>query len=278
MNARSAIIVCDLVCPLFLRDTPFPYVIAVFSEKQKRRKEARKIPSLPKNGLYYSIVSPALAKPEINVAISIPAVTSAEKTSMRRVPAVTGMAIPVVRPLLKVPTATNPVSGGANVTSAPATGVNTLLVAAAENNCAVIVTVVPTKAAAAVRLKSAAMAVTVPSRGTEKAMLVKPVVSIVPPSTERPVTELPNPTAVVVPINPPATVVNAAAMPDAKGIIAPLPAAPVGPVGPVGPVEPVILGKRTAFFERFVKLLQTGRRFLCVPIPRAVHRQTEILH
>lgn len=86
------------------------------------------------------------------VAMSIPAVTAAEKTSMRRVPATTGIARPVAKPLLFVPMATTPVSGGANVTSAPATGVKVLLAAGAEYNCAVSVTVEPTRVAATERL------------------------------------------------------------------------------------------------------------------------------
>ena len=117
-----------------------------------KRKGGSENPSLPKRSANYRIERPALAKPVIAVAMSIPAVTDAENTSMRRVPAVTGIERPVVIPLLVVPMATNPVSAGANVTSAPATGENVLLNAGAENNCAVTVTVEPTRVAATERL------------------------------------------------------------------------------------------------------------------------------
>ncbi|MNI91193.1 hypothetical protein D3C73_1488180 [compost metagenome] len=70
--------------------------------------------------------TPPLALPVIVDAISMPAVTSAENTSSSLVPAVTGMDKPSVIPLLVVPIATRPVSGGASVTEAPGTAVKIL--------------------------------------------------------------------------------------------------------------------------------------------------------
>lgn len=77
----------------------------------------------------------------------------AENTSSNRVSAVTGMASPVVIPLLIVPRAKTPVNGGAKVTSAPGTAVKVLSGVGELNNCAVRVTVVPTRVKAAVVLK-----------------------------------------------------------------------------------------------------------------------------
>lgn len=57
----------------------------------------------------------------------MPAVTVEVKTNNKRSPTVTGMLKPVVLPLLIVPRAINPVSGGLNVTKAPGTAVKVLL-------------------------------------------------------------------------------------------------------------------------------------------------------
>ena len=72
------------------------------------------------------IVRPALAKPTTVLTSVVPA-DIAENTIKSRVCAVTGIASPVTIPLLTVPTATGPVSAGASVTAAPATGVKVLL-------------------------------------------------------------------------------------------------------------------------------------------------------
>ena len=72
------------------------------------------------------ILTPALAKPEIIVAISRPAVTAAENTINKRVPAVTGIFSPFVSPLATVPMLTSPVRPGANVTTAPGIGAKVL--------------------------------------------------------------------------------------------------------------------------------------------------------
>ena len=49
----------------------------------------------------------------------------------------------------------------------------------------------------------------------------------------------PNPIKAGIPSAPLSIVVIVIGVPEAKGIIDPLPFAPVGPVGPVGPVAPV---------------------------------------
>jgi hypothetical protein len=77
----------------------------------------------------------------------------AENTNSRRVCGVTGIAKPVVMPLLIVPRARTPVRAGANVTTAPGTAVKVLSGVVDSNNCAVIVIVEPTRANATVVLK-----------------------------------------------------------------------------------------------------------------------------
>ena len=161
-----------------------------------------------------------------------------ENTINRRVPAVTGMDNPVLMPLLVVPIPNIPVKAGANVTVAPTTGEKVLSGTVELYNCAVIVTVEPTRASAAVVLKNAAIDVMVPSLGTEKAKLLKAEVLITPPTMLTPLVEFPNPIKPDVPTNPPAIVVMVTGSPEANGIIAPEPAAPVGPIGPVSPVGP----------------------------------------
>lgn len=99
------------------------------------------------------MVRPPLAYPATVVATSIPAVTDAENTISRRSPADTGILSPVVTPLDIVPSAKMPVSGGAKVTNAPGTAVKELLGVVDRNNCAVKVTVDPTKLSPAVVLK-----------------------------------------------------------------------------------------------------------------------------
>ncbi|MDF2567912.1 MAG: mucin 17-like protein, partial [Oscillospiraceae bacterium] len=175
--------------------------------------------------------------------ISVTPAAVAVNTIKSRVSAVTGIASPVVSPLLIVPIATTPVSGGANVTIAPGIGANVLSGVVELYSCAVRVTVVPTRANATVVLKYAAIEVIVPSLGTEKAKFVNkpgpPVKSIVAPNTVASVVEVPKPTIAGSPANPPNIVVGATGNPDANGIIAPAPAGPVSPVAPVGPVGPV---------------------------------------
>ena len=92
----------------------------------------------------------------------------------------------------------------------------------------------PTKESAAVVLKNALNEVIIPARETWNAKLESVplafVISIVAPSTVSPCALLPNPTNAGIPASPPAIVVKVIGSPDAKGIIAPVPAAPVGPV------------------------------------------------
>lgn len=82
----------------------------------------------------------------------------------------------------------------------------------------------------------------VPSRGTENAKFRSvppaPVRSIVAPRTVGPGAELPNPMKLGMPTNPSAIVVSETGIPDAYGMMAPLPANPVAPVAPVAPVIP----------------------------------------
>ncbi len=82
-----------------------------------------------------------------------------------------------------------------------------------------------------------------PARGTWNAKLESVplafVISIVDPNNVSPCALLPKPTNAGSPARPPATVVRETGSPDAKGIIAPVPATPVGPVAPVAPVAPV---------------------------------------
>ena len=77
----------------------------------------------------------------------------AENTISKRSSGATGMDNPVVRPLLIVPSESIPVSGGANVTTAPGIGLKMLFGVDDLYNCAVIVTVDPIRVSAAVVLK-----------------------------------------------------------------------------------------------------------------------------
>lgn len=101
---------------------------------------------------HHVMFTPPLAYPT-TVFTSVSPAAVAENTSSRRVCAVTGIANPVVMPLEMLPKAMIPVSGGASVTTAPGTAVNALSGVGELNNCAVMVTVEPTKAKAAVVLK-----------------------------------------------------------------------------------------------------------------------------
>lgn len=101
----------------------------------------------------YRMATPALTKPVIVVATSMPAVTSAANTISSRVLAATGIFSPVVRPLEMEPMPTMPVRVGERVTMAPGMGKNTLSGALEAYNCAVSVTVVPTRESATVVLK-----------------------------------------------------------------------------------------------------------------------------
>src|SRR5689334_5544055 len=92
-----------------------------------------------------------------------------ENTIKMRVPIVTGIASPVVVPLLIVPSVTRDVSGGASVTAAPGMAVKMLLVGGALNSCAVIVTGVAPRMTEAVLLNRAAIESIVPFRGMENA-------------------------------------------------------------------------------------------------------------
>jgi hypothetical protein len=80
-------------------------------------------------------------------------VAVAENTNNRRVCAVTGIANPVVIPLLTAPRETTPVSAGANVTMVPGIAVKVLSGVVDSYNSAVIVIVEPTRANATVLLK-----------------------------------------------------------------------------------------------------------------------------
>lgn len=105
------------------------------------------------------------------------------------------------------------------MTNAPGTAVKELFGVVERNNCAVMVTVDPTKLSPAVVLKYAASEVIVPVRDAEKAKLsnvpAAPVRSIIPPLTLTPVALLPKPTKLEVFRRPPNTVVNATGSPDA---------------------------------------------------------------
>ena len=82
----------------------------------------------------------------------------------------------------------------------------------------------------------------IPSLGTWNAKLESVplafVISIVEPKSVSPCALLPKPTKAGSPASPPAMVVNESGVPDAKGMIAPVPAIPVAPVGPVAPITP----------------------------------------
>ena len=161
--------------------------------------------------------------------------TSAENTINKRVPVVTCIDRPEIETLLTEPIEIIFVNAGDNVTAAPETGVKVLSGTVDWYNCAVMLTVDPIRVNDAVVLKYAVIEVIVPVRGTESARLSKvpeaPVKSIVPLlAILTPAAELPNPTRLTVPNNPPKTVVNEVGTPDANGIIAPPP--PVAPVGP----------------------------------------------
>jgi hypothetical protein len=73
------------------------------------------------------MLTPALPYPTTAVTRSIPDAV-VEKTINKRVLAATGMANPVIKPLLIVPMATKPESDGAKVTRVPAIGLKILLV------------------------------------------------------------------------------------------------------------------------------------------------------
>ena len=92
-------------------------------------------------------------------------------------------------------------------------------------------------------LKYALNEVMIPARGTWNAKLesvpLALVISMVEPNSVSPCALLPNPTKAGSPARPPTIVVRVTGNPDAKGMIAPVPATPVGPVEPVAPVAPV---------------------------------------
>ena len=93
-------------------------------------------------------------------------------------------------------------------------------------------------------VKLAYIASKIPSLGKSKAKFPNKVISIAPSSPPTPVMPSPKPTIVPVFNNPPNTVVKTAGtVPEAKGIIAPLPSTPGGPSGPIGPCGPVAPGK-----------------------------------
>ncbi|CUX37700.1 hypothetical protein BN3590_01075 [Clostridium sp. C105KSO15] len=88
-------------------------------------------------------------------------------------------------------------------------------------------------------LKKPAKEVIIPFLGMENAKFVSPSRLTVPLAAEIPEKLVPNATALEVLSNPPSTVVKVTGVPEAYGIIAPLPAKPIGPVGPVAPVTPI---------------------------------------
>ncbi|ACV63876.1 hypothetical protein Dtox_3125 [Desulfofarcimen acetoxidans DSM 771] len=178
------------------------------------------------------IAAPALAY-SVTVLIRSRPVAVAENTNNKRVSCVIGIDNSVVILWLVLPSEIVPVRAGANVTTAPGTGLKVLLGVVELYNCAVMVIVVPVRLSNIVLLKYAVIDVMVPDRGAEKAKLINgpvtpPVRSIVSPEIVMPVAELTNPTILAVPTSPSAMVVITMGPPDANGIIAPVPAVPVG--------------------------------------------------
>lgn len=140
-----------------------------------------------------------------------------EKTSNRRSPTVTGTDSPVTLPVLMVPMLIRPVKFGVKLIRELAIGLK--IFPFELYSCAFIVTVLPIRLTAAVVLKNAVTAVSVPVRGTDSAKLLNVpagfVKSMVAPKTERPWTELPNPTKAGRPANPDIRLVNATGRPEA---------------------------------------------------------------